>query len=206
MRARVIIFRTNGRDADERLVRDYVVPEWDRLTSTDGCEGIRFSRYGIDPRIDGGEVHLAVFGDYEAVVESERDRWNELQEAGYINDWHITKLRWADWPSKQANLMKQLQMLASEMAIHYFETFDDRPSPDDAFLDDDDTLPTGWYVVIHFLMNQLGYEPEDEIDACYQAIAGRLRALAEIRGEEYAHEAIADLRRRFDDVESQFGG
>lgn len=81
---RVVVFETDSHEADERFLRAYVVPEYDRLTAFEGCEGIRYSRYGADPRTDHGEVHLAIFGDHEAVVAAERDRWDEFAESGLI--------------------------------------------------------------------------------------------------------------------------
>ena len=82
-----ISFLTSGHDEDERFIRAYLVPSLDRLESIDGCIGVRFSRFGMDPRYDRNEVKIGIYGDFEAVVEAERERWNELVDDGLVEAW-----------------------------------------------------------------------------------------------------------------------
>jgi len=68
-----ISFVKTGHEADEQLIREYILPPLNRLESTDGCKGIRFPRFGQDPRYEKSEVILGAYGEYEAVVEAERE-------------------------------------------------------------------------------------------------------------------------------------
>lgn len=84
-----VSFVTDGHEADERLIREYVLPAMDRLADHDGCTGVRFARFGMDPRYDRSEVRLGIYGDHEAVVAAERDRWDELVAAGLAESWSL---------------------------------------------------------------------------------------------------------------------
>lgn len=79
---------TDGHEADETLIREYVVLSLDRPNAINGCEGVRFSRFGIDPRYEKSEVKLGIYGDHEAVIETERDRWDDLEARGMIDAFH----------------------------------------------------------------------------------------------------------------------
>lgn len=201
---RVVVFETDSHEADERFIREYVVPKYERLTSIDGCTGLRFSRYAADPRKDHGEIHLVLFGDHDAVVERERDRWDEFVEDGLVREWRRTGLSWESWPDDQFEFMKRMQTLATGMAVVYYRNFDshERPAPADAFPETDRRL--GFWVAVHFLCNQMGYQSvQDEIDASFGSIRNRLRALQELRSEAVASERIEELRKRLDEVEAE---
>lgn len=200
---RIVVFTTDGFDADERLIREYVVPEYDRLTGIDGCEGVAFSRATTDEHADRGGVHLTIFGDYEAVVEAERDRWEEFVDENGVEEWTVLEPEWTRWPDEQARLARRLQTLASEMARSYFREFDadERPAPADQFHDDE--RPLGFWLVAHYLQNQVGYDPQSELDAAYRSMENQLRTLVELGGEEYALGKVRLLRDRLGAIEAE---
>ena len=200
---RIVVFTTDGFDADERLIREYVVPEYDRLTGIEGCEGVAFSRATTDERADRGGVHLTLFGDHQAVVEAERDRWDEFVEADRAEEWTVLEPEWTRWPDEQARLARRLQTLASEMARAYFREFDadERPAPADQFHDDE--RPLGFWLASHYLQNQVGYDPQGELDAAYRSMENQLRTLVELGGEEYALGKVQMMRDRLGAIEAE---
>ena len=192
---------TSGHDADERLIREYVVPSMDRLDTIKGCDGVRFSRFGMDPRWERSEVKLGIYGDYEAVIESERDRWDELESKGVIESWARDGAAFTDSPEEVQGFLGELYVLASRMSSHHFRTFDDRPGLIDAFPEKDMGRPIGWWVLFHLLANQAGYDADEEVEAYMLAIRDRLVALTETHGHEHAKEFVEELRGELDDVE-----
>ncbi|WP_158055470.1 hypothetical protein [Halorussus halophilus] len=200
---RIVVFSTDGFDADERLVREYVVPEFDRLTGIEDCEGIAFSRATTDRHADRGGVHLTIFGDHESVVETERDRWNEFVADDLVEEWSVFRPEWEQWPEEQARLTRRFQTLASEMACSYFREFDadERPAPADQFHDDE--RPLGFWLVSHFLYNQAGYGSHGELDGSYRSIENQLRTLVELGGAENALEKVQLLQGRLRAIEEE---
>ncbi|WP_224270894.1 hypothetical protein [Haloprofundus salinisoli] len=200
----VVRFITDSHRADEALIRGYLVPSLHRLNAIDGCDGIRFYRLGSDTRRNDGEVRLAIFGDYEAVIDAERNRWDELATEGSIEYWEVDETPSAmGYPHNVGTFYQRLDVLTTEMAALYYQTFDERPEPVDAFPDVELPTPIGWWVAFHLLMNQLGYSPKDEIQACFQCIDNRLFALTALEDSDYAREYIADLHMRLDDIEAR---
>lgn len=111
-----VSFVTEGHDADERLIREYVVPSLERLEALDGCEGVRFARFGIDPRWEKSEVILAIHGDFETVIETERDRWDELKSDGLIESWSRKGSPYEDLPDEVEEFYARCYVLAGKMA------------------------------------------------------------------------------------------
>jgi hypothetical protein len=194
---------TSGHDADERLIREYVVPSLDRLNSIDGCDGVRFSRFGMDPRWEQSEIKLGIYGDYEAVIESERDRWDELESDGAIESWSRDGVPFTDHPDEVQEFLGRLYVLASRMSVQHFQEFGERPGLVDAFPDEDLRRPVGWWIVFHLLANQAGYNAEEEIEAYTLAIRDRLSALTETHGYEDARIIVDDLRDELTDIEER---
>lgn len=99
--------------------------------------------------------------------------------------------------------MTEMQVLASEMGLAYFDRFGpgEPPAAADAFREADRDV--GFWIAYHFLLNQMGYEVGDEIDASFQSIRSRLLSLVELRDADAAYGQIADLRERLDEVEDE---
>lgn len=178
----VIIFETNSVEAEERVLREYVLPAMERLEDDETCEFVFFNRYGHDPSVDGGEVDFYVFGDPEAIRDSERDHWDELVEDGSAEEW------WTDDRAVDSNsfspekrLQIRLRATASRMAAEFFEEFEDeRPDALNSF-DTEGEFGVGATTLLHHLLNQLGYQADDgeeEIDLCFENVRNRLYALA----------------------------
>lgn len=178
----VVVFETESVEAEERVLREYVLPAMERLGDAETCEFVFFNRYGHDPSVDGGEVDFYVFGDRELLRDSERDYWDELVEDGPAEEW------WTDNASvdtesfgPEKRLQIRLRAAASRMAAEFFEEFeDDRPDALGAF-DAEGEFGVGASTLLHHLLNQLGYQADDgeeEIDLCFENVRSRLYAMA----------------------------
>jgi hypothetical protein len=195
-----ISFVTAGHEADERLIREYVVPAMDRLEAIDGCRGVRFSRFGRDPRYEQSEVILGLYGEIEAVIAAERERWDELVADGLAESWSRSGAPFADRPADVRDFLARAYVLGSRMAATYYETFDARPDLVEEVTDDAGRR-YGLWSAIHVLTNNVGYGAETEIDAYELLLRDRLVALTELRDHDAARDRIDELRAALDDLE-----
>lgn len=195
-----ISFVTAGHEADERLIREYIVPSMDRLEAIDGCRGVRFSRFGQDPRYENSEVILGIYGEYDTVIDTERHRWNGLVEAGVVESWSRKGPPFADQPEEVQEFLAQAYILGSRMATEYFEVFDERPGLVEEVTDDEGRR-YGLWSAFHVLANDIGYGPAEETDAYQLLLRDRLIALTELRDHDFVRDRIAELREELDDLE-----
>lgn len=196
-----ISFVTDGHDTDERLIREYVVPALPRLEAVDGCTGVRFSRFGMDPRYDRSEVKLGIHGAPEAVVESERNRWDDLVEAGLVESWSRDGQPFANHPEAVQEFLGRAYVLGSAMASEYYERFDERPEFVEEVTDDAGRR-YGLWSAFHVLANDIGYDAEEEVDAYELLLRDRLVALTELRDHDFVRDRIDDLRAELDELEA----
>ena len=199
-----ISFVTTGHEADEQLIREYIVPCINRLESIDGCKGVRFSRFGQDPRYEKSEVILGIYGEYEAVVEAKRDRWNGLIEEDYIESWSRKGTPFANQPEDVQEILREAYILGSHMATEYYEAFDERPGLVEEMTDDSGRR-YGLWSAFHVLANNIGYDPVEEVDAYEILLRDRLIALTEIRGHDFVRDQIDGLRAELDEFEETVG-
>lgn len=190
---------TDGHEADERLIREYVVPAVDRLNDINGCDGVRFTRFGMGPW-EKSEVKLGIYGDYEAVIEAERDRWDELVSNDLIESWSRDGVPFAEFSEEVQEFLGRTYLLASQMAVQYYEEFDEQPGLVDEFPDRTEQQ-IGLNLAIHVLINQLGYDTHEEIQAYMSNIRGRLRAMTQVHDYDTSREVVNDLRAQLDEVE-----
>jgi hypothetical protein len=195
-----ISFVTTGHEADERLIREYIVPSMDRLEAIDGCKGVRFSRFGQDTRYERSEVILGIYGEYEAVVEAERERWDELVEEGSVESWSRKGSPFANQPEDVQEILGEAYVLGSHMAVEYYEAFDERPGLV-AEATDDGGRRYGLWSTFHVLANNIGYDPVEEVDAYEILLRDRLIALTELRGHDFVRDRIDELRAELDGLE-----
>lgn len=190
-----VTFEVADVDAEERLIREYIAPAFERLCEREDVRWPSFNRYGHDPSIEAGRVVLLAFGDVEAVVDDERARWTRLVEDGLVVEWRIGE----DGPGPEAlddqeRLRFRMRSVASRMSLEFFDTFEE--FPDGVGGIEDGEVSFGWDFCLHHLNNQLGYqadEGEEEIDLLFQSLTGRLRALGVAHGVEAADEKIEGL-------------
>lgn len=213
---KVVIFETAERDSEEPLLREYIVPAFDRLDERGDVESLTFSRYGTDPSIDGGMVTFEIFGDVTAVTAAERPRWDALVEDGFATTWWSddTEVRLEDLDDREL-LHHRLHAAASRMSVVFLEEFDDLPAPIAEFGTDDpyqyDDAGIGFWMCLHHLINELGYQSrdgEEELNLLFQALRNRFYPLAagwDGRAEPKLDEFIDGLEalrpdlRRFED-------
>jgi hypothetical protein len=199
---KVVVFEASDIDAEERLIREYIVPAFRRLDDRDEVRWLIFNRYGADPSVDGGEVTFYIFGDVEAVASEERPRWDGLVENGIADTW------WTDDSDVSINEFDEAELLhhriraaASSMSVEFFEAFEQLPAAIDA-AESDDRYPVGAWMCIHYLINQFGYQQdqgEEEIDMLVQTIRNRLRVMA---GSVGTHRAEAKINELVGELES----
>lgn len=208
---RLVHFTTTGPQADEQFIREYVLEAVDRLPEQPGCDAVGFVPAGQKP-IEGGLVLLQVVGDVNAVVESERDRWDALADQGLIEDWTVDESDQnvvGHWGENGAELRTRLDSLAARMSRLVFEEFETSPDPVDAHPEeaDDRESPTGvgWWALLHLLTLHQGYSYEEEVDAYVEAIRDASHHIAQYEGPEPAQakldEVIGTLERVRDEVD-----
>lgn len=183
---KVIIFETADRESEEPLLREYVVPAFDRLGERDEIEWLKFSRYGTDPSIDGGMITFEIFGDVTAVTASERPLWDALVEEGFATVWWAddTEVRIDDLNDREM-LHHRLHAAASRMSVLFLREFDELPAPKAEFGTDDpyqyDDSGIGFWMCLHHVINELGYQSHDgegELELLFQAVRNRFYPLA----------------------------
>lgn len=199
---KVIIFETRDVNAEERLIREYVVPAFRRLEGREEIRWLMFNRYGADPSVDGGEVTFSLFGDVELVAAEEMERWDALVADGVADEWWVddTDVRIADFDDREL-LHHRIRAAASRMSVEVFEEFDDLPAAIDEF-DGDETFGIGWWMGLHYHINQLGYQAndgEEEIDLVFENLRNRLYALTVSVGVSRTEAKIDEL---IDELES----
>lgn len=202
---KVVIFEMPDVAAEERLIREYVVPAFRRLDGRDGLRWLVFNRYGTASFVDGGQVTLSLFGDVEALAAEERDRWDALVADGLADEWWTddTEVRIAGFDARQL-LRHRMRATASRMSIEAFEEFDHLPDAIDEF-DDGTDVPAGWWMCLHHVINQLGYQAgdgEEEIDLLFADIRNRLYALAGDVGTSRAETKVEELVDELDSIPS----
>lgn len=192
----MVTFRTAGAEGDERLIREYVFEAMDRLPEQPGCEGVAFNPLARKARLSEfdapGGVLLRIWGrNAESVITRERDRWDELVEAGLADSWE-----WVPEEGELADYMgangaeryRELHSLASHLSRKIYSEFDERPDPVDEYPDEDRHAPAGvgWWRLLHLLTIQQNYRYAQEIDAYTEGIRSTVHTLAEFDSEESA--------------------
>lgn len=179
-------FQTTGESADEDLVTGYLPAAIERLEAQGLLERFHFFRYG-HTEDQPSEVRLRLRGDREAIVEAERDRWEQLVSQGDIEAWQLT-----DWPREETfdeqgeALANQLFEVASRTSFLLNQAIDDTEiDPVDSFgANDSDDLGVGMWILFHALCNHQGYSIDDEIAACLETITNRLFLIGLLDGPD----------------------
>lgn len=193
---KVVIFEIDDTDAEERLIREYIVPAFRRLDDRDDIRWLMFNRYGVDPSFEGGEVTFYIFGDVETVAAEERERWDALVADGVAEEWWTddTEIRIDEFDDEEL-LRHRMRATASRMSVESFEEFDELPDSIDEF-DDEGNFGVGWWMCLHHLINQHGYQSnagEEEIDLLFEDLRNRLYFLAGGVDTQYAEEKVDEL-------------
>lgn len=206
----MVVFSLPTADDEVRLLREYVFPAMDRLDDAAGFDAdyrIRALRYSADPKLPGGEIRMAIEGEFEAVVDHERERWNDLRDSSFVDSWCVeatetdAKSIAADrFAGDRPDVAAHAPFLATSAAKEWYETFD---GPVPAVADDDDaSVSSGWWMFVHLFANIQGADWDDEIDALLVGIENRLRSLEAYHGTHSAHERLSHIRERVESFET----
>lgn len=201
---KVVIFETADVAAEERLIREYVVPAFRRLEDRSDVQWLTFNRYGHDPSVTGGEVTFYIFGDVETITAEERERWDALVDDGFADEWWIDDTEiYIDELDERERLRYRMRAVASRTTVEFYEEFPELPDSIDEF-GGESRRGVGWWNSLQHIINQLGYQAgdgEEEIDLLFELLRSRLYRLpmAPGVGPEEA-EAKADQLRA--DLES----
>lgn len=215
-----------AREREREFLRTYMVDAWDRLEASDHVESAWFWRFGQTSRhdpieledgtvLDGGGVILVVNGDPDPApaIEDERERWQALADGDLLDTWEVKGFR-PDYDNARAKMIEnfgqeggalayRLRPLATRTTLGLLETFDeDLPAVGEAT--EDNPLPVGEWVLIHYLMKQNGHDWYEEIDACRRAIRNRLRSLSEFHGEEAARDELETVIEELEGLRGEF--
>lgn len=198
----VVIFETADVAAEERLIREYVVPAYRRLEDRSEVQWLTFNRYGHDPSVTGGEVTFYVFGDVETIIAAERERWDALVDDGFADEWWMDDTEiYIDELDERERLRYRMRAVASRTAVEFYEEFDELPDSIDEF-GGESRRRVGWWNGLHHIINQLGYQAgdgEEEIDLLFELLRSRLHRLSVAPGvgpeeaEAKADQLRADL-------------
>lgn len=213
MRSLDVTFDCPDADAELRLVREYLTDAFDRFEERPEFDTGYFWRHGNAAEhdtdapeghqaLDGG-VHLVVNGaDPAAVIDPERERWDDLAERGIITgvetrdyrpEYENNVAKMADTHSEApAELMYRLRQVSTRASLDLAETLDEYPP---AVNEREDATASGFWMLIHYLFKGNGYDWDDEMAACRQAIQNRARSMALFTDRARALEALdAELR------------
>ncbi|KXA93934.1 hypothetical protein AKJ65_05785 [candidate division MSBL1 archaeon SCGC-AAA259E19] len=184
-----VVFKTDGPEKDEKVIRDYIKPVVERLENQGLLEGFHFFRYG-------GEVKFRLYGERGEIEERERSRWKSLKKKGTIKDWELRdySLETNKYGEKGAEIADTLFEVASKTSLTSLEKFrDKKPKPVDTF-SEERGLPAGTWLLIHSFFNQQSYNAGEEINACIQAIQNRLGVIRKQQGVQRAIRVAENIR------------
>jgi hypothetical protein len=180
----------------------------DRLADDefDADHRIRAFRYGADPDLPGGEVRMAIEGEYETVVDHERERWADLRDSELLDSWCVEaqetdaeNIAAERFEGDRTDVAAHAPFLATSAAKDWYETFD---GPVPAVADDDAEVSAGWWMFVHLFANLQGADWDDEIDALLVAMENRLRSLALYQDVDTAHQRLHVIRSRITEFET----
>ncbi|WP_290811129.1 hypothetical protein [Halovivax sp.] len=214
MRSVQITFDCGGADDEWRFLREYVAPAWDRFEAGDAVHSGwfwragRFARHDLAEltrethdleRLRPGQVILVCNGDVEALLGTERPRWESLREAGLLEGWETRRYD-PTWEHAHEKLREkygevggrragELRAMATGLSVEYLRRFDE-PLPAVGEPTAENPVPIAFWSLFHFLAKQHGYDWYDEIDACATAIENRAKSLAAFTTEAEARRTL----------------
>ena len=190
---------TANQDTEERFVREYVVPAVQRLG--DSYEIIFYGRYSTSTSVEGGRVKIVFKGDPDEILAEEEERLNAFE---YIDEWE-SEIESDEGETRMSEneqeFMEQCGRAAARMNVHYFEEFDERPPTGSVTGERFHTR--GMWTLVHFLLNEQGYSPEEEVDILFLALRDRLARLGVENDFERVEEEVAGLHDRLDETETR---
>lgn len=182
-------------ETEERFIREYIVPTVKRLGET--YEVLFWGRYSTSTDVEGGQIRIVFEGDPDVILAEEGDR---LESFDYIDGWNAevesggeTKMT-----EEEQVIADQCGRVAAKMNVHYFEEFDERAPI--GRVTEDRFHTRGIWVLVHFLLNEQGYSPEEEVDALFLALRDRLARIEAEEDFERVEEVVTELQERLDNT------
>lgn len=181
------------------VVQEYV---FDRVDDTTEVEGGEFGGFAYDTEEGSRErnaIALSFNGDSDAILESEKSKWNALVEDGLLKDWEevhrmeFSKLE-AMMGERRAEVTMKSGLATTKMAKVMYDEFDEFPDPVNTFPEEfeehDVGGPYGLWSIFHMLAHQMQYNVREEMEAYRQGVRYCLRNIAEHEGEAVADEEL----------------
>jgi len=195
-------FTTGGKDKNRQLVQEYILDAVERLPRLDYVEHSSFIQ-STQQAPERASVVLSAVGDRDRLVENESQRWDELVEQELIIDWRTTDYTEL-WEEQYGDRALELRLHFSEIANQtsqlIFERFDEAPSVIDAFPEENNAHPIGWYTLLHQLTLQQGYSFDEELDAYTQLLKMTIRNLTNVEEEEHVNKKIDNIISELDEI------
>lgn len=198
----VVLFETETVGGEEAVLREYLLSALDRIDTHPACEYTFFGRYGHDPSVDGGEIALWIYGDPDRVGSTEYETWEELRERGVIDRWWVDDV--APPATESDRLQHRLWAVASRMSVVFFNEFDE--SLPGAIRTGDTDRDVGVAAMVHFLLDDLGYQAndgEEEIDIYRRLLEDRLCKLGRSTELDRAHGKLDEVTRTLESLRSE---
>jgi hypothetical protein len=190
-----VIVDTPSVETEERFVRDYVVPTVKRLGET--YEVLFWGRYSTSTAVKGGQIKIVFEGDPDVILAEERDR---LDSFDYIDAWNaeVESNGETKMTKEEQVLANQCGRVAAKMNVHYFEEFDERPPT--GRVTEDRFHTRGIWVLVHFLLNEQGYSPAEEVDVLFLALRDRLARIEAEEDFDRVEAIVTELQERLDNT------
>lgn len=182
-------------ETEERFIREYLVPAVERLG--EAYEVLFWGRYSTSTDVEGGQIQIVLEGDPDVILAEEGDR---LDSFDYVDGWtaEVESDEETRMTEEEQVIVDRCGRVAAKMNVHYFEEFDERPPI--GRVTEERFHTRGVWVLVHLLLNEQGYSPEEEVDALFLALRDRLARIEAEEDFERVEELVTELQERLDDT------
>ena len=166
---------TRSKEDSEKLIRSFVRNSVREMQSKGIIESFHFFRY--TPK---DKVRLRLFGkrkEAEELLTAKIQTWiiEGVVISYRFNDYGLESQKFGE---KGSELASRLFEIGSRAALDYMDKFPDMIQPIDTTKEF--RTPVGTWILIHSLLQNVGHDSADEMNACLFAILNRIDFLAQM--------------------------